>query len=378
MKDAYIVAYGRSAIGRAKNGLFTGLHPVDWAAETLCGVLAKVPELEPAMIDDLIVGCARHENRCNKNMGRLIGLRAGLPYSVSAQTINRFCSSGLQAIVTASNAIRCGDADVIVAGGVEQMSMKLGRLEDDDNIWLSENEPGAYIGMGETAELVAEKYNITREEMDLFALRSHQKAWEAQQDGFLGMSIVPVHCNSGIAEDDEGIRPDSTIEKLASLKPAFRENGRVTAATSSQTSDGAAFAVVMSGNKCDELGIKPLARVVSYAVAGCDPMYMGLGPIFAVPKVMSKCGLTVNEISVIELNEAFAAQSIPCIRQLQLPKEKVNPWGGAIALGHPMGATGCVLTCKALDYLKLHDEKYALVTMCIGGGMGAAAVMEAL
>lgn len=379
MGESVIVAYGRSAIARAKKGMLSGCHPLDWSAEVLKGVLAKVPQLPPEQIDDLILGCARHENRCNKNMARLLALRAGLPYSVPGQTINRFCSSGLQAIATANNAIAAGEADVIIAGGVEQMSMMLTRNEEyDTNVWLADNEPGAYAAMGITAENVAARCHVTREEMDVFSSASHQKAAMAQAEGFLGRSIVPLELDGRIFDKDEGIRPDSDPEKLAKLKPCFIENGTVTAASSSQTSDGAAFAVLMSREKAETLRIEPVARLVKYAVAGCDPLYMGLGPIYAVPKALEKAGVTVDAMDVIELNEAFAAQSIPCIRELKLPPERVNPWGGAIALGHPMGATGCVLTCKALDYLKETGGRYALVTMCIGGGMGAAGIYERL
>ena len=379
MREPVIVAYGRSAVGKAKNGSLTGRHPLEWGADTLNGVLDMVPQLDRAEIDDLILGCARHENRCNKNMARLLALRARLPYDVPGQTINRFCSSGLQAIATAHNAILAGEADVVVAGGVEQMSMKLTRDEEyDSNPWLAENEPGAYIGMGLTAENVAERFDVTREEMDAFSAASHQKAAKAQENGQLGRSIVPLTFDGVVFDQDEGIRPASTAEGLAKLKPCFKENGTVTAASSSQTSDGAAFAVLMSREKAEELGIKPIARLVQFAVAGCDPLYMGLGPIYAVPKALKKAGMTLEQMDVIELNEAFAAQAIPCIRELNLPEEKVNPWGGAIALGHPMGATGCVLTCKALDYLKENGGKYALITMCIGGGMGAAGIMELL
>ncbi len=376
MNNSVIVAYGRSAIGKAKNGAFTGVHPIDWTAETLNKVLEQVPELKKEDIDDIILGSARHENKCSKNMARLVALRAGLPYSVSAQTINRFCSSGIQAIATASNAIMANNADVIVAGGVEQMSMTLTRGVDDDNEWLIENESGAYMAMGTTAENVAQKWGVTREEMDEFALNSHLKAAKAQESGLLNRSIVPIESNGKIVTLDEGIRANTTLEKLASLKPCFQEDGTVTAATSSQVSDGAAFAVLMNEKKAQELNIKPIAKIVSFVSTGCDPKYMGEGPIYAVPKVLEKANLTIDQMDVIEINEAFAAQAIPCIKELNLPIEKVNPWGGAIALGHPMGATGCVLMCKAIDYLKENNGKYALITMCIGGGMGAAAIVE--
>lgn len=379
-----IVAYGRSAVCKTKKGGFVGVHPLDWSAQVLNGVLAKIPQLNPAEIDDLILGCARHENRCNKNMARLLSLRAGLPDVVSGQTINRFCASGLQAIATASAAIAAGQADVIVAGGTEQMSMNLTRDdENDSDKWLLDNEPGAYIGMGLTAENVAERHGVTREEMDAFAMDSHLKAAAAQEKGYLNRSIiecdgVDAEGNPAKVTHDQGIRATTTMESLAKLKPCFKEDGVVTAATSSQTSDGTAFAVVMSAKKAQELGLKPLARMVQFAVSGCESLYMGLGPIGAVPKVMEKAGLTVDQMDVIELNEAFAAQAIPCIKELSLPTEKINPWGGAIALGHPMGATGCFLSCKALDYLEETNGKYALITMCIGGGMGAAGILERL
>jgi len=376
MREAYIVAYGRTAIGKAKNGALTGHHPVDWTAQALSAVLAAIPELVPEDIDDLILGCARHENRCNKNMARLVAMRAGLPYSVPAQTINRFCSSGLQTIATASNAITAGDADIILAGGVEQMSMNLTRADDDDNAWLKENEPGAYIAMGLTAENVAGMYNISRQEQDEFAVLSHRKAAQAQENGYLNKAIVPVDVGGRLFHQDEGIRADTNIAKLAALKPCFKEGGSVTAATSSQASDGASFVLLMSGAVCSRLGVKPLARLTGHVVTGCDPLYMGLGPITAVPKLVNRSCCKLDDFDVIELNEAFASQAIACVRSLGLPEERLNPWGGAIALGHPMGATGCVLTCKALDYLELTGGSRALITMCIGGGMGAAGIVE--
>lgn len=381
-KEAVIVAYGRSAVCKAKKGSFANTHPVEFAAQVLQGVLAQIPELAPEEIEDLVVGCATPVRQAGYNMARLIVQRAGLPDSVCAQTVNRFCSSGLQTIATCANAIMAGQAEVMVAGGVETMSMTFGQDKAEyGDPWLREHNEGAYMAMGLTAENVAARYNVTRVEMDQMAVESHRKALEAQEKGLLGRSIVPVTVldaegtRKNVTED-EGIRPGTNMESLASLKPCFKEGGSVTAATSSQTSDGAAFVVLMSAEKAEALGLKPLARLVGFAVAGCDAAYMGLGPIYAVPKVMEKTGLTVNDMDVIELNEAFAAQAIPCIRELNLPLEKVNPWGGAIALGHPMGATGGVLTCKALDYLRESEGRYALVTMCIGGGMGAAGVLE--
>jgi acetyl-CoA acyltransferase len=382
-RDAVVVAYGRSAVCKTKNGSFVNQHPIDWTAQVLKGVLDKLPELDPTEIGDVIIGCARQENKLSKNTARLIAMRAGLPKEVSAQTINRFCASSLQAIATCANAIKAGEEDVMIAGGVEQMSMTLTRGEDDDNLWLIDNEPGAYMGMGITAENVVDKYKVSRERMDQMAVDSHAKAYLAQQSGDFATSIIPVSVvdeegNIKIVTEDEGIRPGTAIEKLTKLKPCFKEDGAVTAATSSQTSDGASFVVMMSAEKALSLGIKPIAKLLGYSVAGCDATMMGLGPIYAVPKVLKKVGLSKEDMDVIELNEAFAAQAIPCIDELQLDISKVNPWGGAMALGHPMGATGGFLTCKALDYLKKNNGKYALVTMCIGGGMGAAGIFELL
>ncbi|MFA9422091.1 MAG: acetyl-CoA C-acyltransferase [Sedimentibacter sp.] len=382
-RDAVVVAYGRSAVCRAKNGSFVNQHPIDWTAQVLKGVLDKLPELDLKEIGDVIIGCARQENKLNKNTARLIAMRAGLPCEVSAQTINRFCASSLQAIATCSNAIKAGEEDIMIAGGVEQMSMTLTRGEDDDDLWLKDNEPGAYMSMGITAENVVEKYKVSREKMDQMAVDSHAKAYSAQQRGDFATSIIPVSVideegNIKIVTEDEGIRPGTSLEKLAKLKPCFKEDGAVTAATSSQTSDGASFVVLMSAEKAESLGIKPIAKFLCYSNAGCDATMMGLGPMYAVPKVLKKSGLSADDMDIIELNEAFAAQSIPCIEELKFDKSKVNPWGGAIALGHPMGATGGFLTCKALDYLKKNNGKYALVTMCIGGGMGAAGIFELL
>lgn len=381
-RDVVVVAYGRSPLCRAKKGSFSGEHPVDYAAQTLAGVLAKVPQLSPDMIDDVIVGCAKPAREMDKNAARLIAARAGLPVSVPAQTINRFCSSGLQAMATAANAIAAGQEEIIVAGGVEDMTHCFTPYPAEyQNHWIEEHYPGGYMSMGETAERVAELYGITREDMEKMAVASHAKADAAQKGGKLAPSIIPVTATGPeggeiMVSRDEGIRPGTTQESLSGLKPCFRPDGRVTAATSSQTTDGAAFAVLMSADKAAELGIPTIAKMVGFAVAGCDPTVMGVGPIYAIPKVLSRTGLSVSDMDVIELNEAFASQAIACIRTLGLPEEKVNPYGGAMALGHPMGATGIILTGKALDYLQDNGKKYALVSMCIGGGMGAAAVFE--
>jgi acetyl-CoA acyltransferase len=392
MRDVVIVAYGRSAATRAFKGSFAKMHPIEYGTQVLKGVIARVPQLDPADIEDVIVGCAMQFGETSMNIARLIVNRAELPDSVCGMTVNRFCSSGLQTISLAANAIACGQGDVYIAGGVESMSYTFGKYDSIHNdLWLDEHYPGAYMSMGITAENVARKYNITREEMDAFAVASHAKAAKAQAEGKLDPSIIPVvvtdhHGNPVLDENgnqivvtkDEGIRPNTSMEGLANLKPCFITDGTglVTAGTSSQTNDCAAFVVLMSAEKAAELGVKPLARLKSFAVAGCDATLMGLGPIYATPKALKRAGLTVDDLDVIEINEAFAAQSIPCIRELGLPMEKVNPYGGAIALGHPLGCTGAILVGKAIDYLKENGGKYGLITMCIGGGMGAAGVLE--
>lgn len=381
-REAVIVAYGRSAVCRAKDGPFVGVHPIEWASQTLRGVLDKVPRLRDEDIDDVVIGCARTVNQNARNVARLICLRTGLE-SVSAQTINRFCSSGLQAIATCANSIAAGDLDIAVAGGIESMSMIQTPGENDLDLILDKSCPGAYMSMGDTAENVARAKHVTREEMDAFAVESHRKAAAAQASGYLTKSIIPVKVkdsegNEITVDTDQGIRPNSTVETLSKLRPCFREDGLVTAATSSQTDDSAAFMILMSREKAEQLGARPIARLVRYCTAGCDPELMGLGPVYAVPKVLKRAGMSIDDIDVIELNEAFAAQAIPCIRELGMDTEKVNPWGGAIALGHPMGATGVFLSIKALDYLQEYGRKHALVTMCVGGGQGAAGILELL
>jgi len=383
-REAVIVAYGRSPVCKALKGSFVNIHPVEYTAQTLKGVLDKVPELDPGDIEDVVIGCAQPINELNLNFGRLVPQRAGLPDSVSGQTINRFCASGLQTIAICSNAIAAGQGDVMIAGGVEDMSKTFFPFEDKyKNQWLAEHIPGTYMSNGQTAENVAALYKVTREEMDQMAVESHAKAAAAQKRGDLSSSIVPIRVtdtdgNEKVVTRDEGIREGTNIETLATLKPCFVENGLVTAATSSQMSDAAAFIVMMSAEKAEALNIAPIARLKGFAVAGCPSEIFGIGPIHAVPKVMKQTGLTVDDMDVIELNEAFAAQAIPCIKELKLDKNKVNPYGGAMALGHPMGATGIFLTCKALDYLQKENGKYALITMCIGGGMGAAGIFEIL
>ena len=384
-QEAVIVAYGRSAVCKSRKGAFAHTHPVDYGAQVLRGVLERAPGLDPAELEDVIVGCAMQTGRTSMNMAKLIADRARLPQTVCGQTINRFCSSSLQAAATASNAILAGQGTAVLAGGVEDMSGSFAPYPEElMEPWLVRNAPGAYMAMGITAENVAARYHITRTEMDAFAVRSHQKAAAAQRQGKLGKSIIPVTVKNAQGEEisvtmDEGIRPDSTMETLSGLKPCFLpETGRVTAATSSQTSDGAAFVLLMERTRARALGLRPIARLRGFATAGCDATLMGLGPVYAVPKALKRAGLSAADMDDVELNEAFAAQAIPCIRELKLDPEKVNPYGGAIALGHPIGATDAVLICKLLDYLADTGGRFGLVTMCIGGGMGAAGVFELL
>ncbi len=383
MNQAVIVAYGRSACCRARKGGFATTHPVDFAAATLKGVLAKVPELKPERIDDVITGCAFPVNDLNLNVSRLIVNRAQLPDSVPAQTINRFCSSSLQAIATAANAIMAGQYHCAVAGGVEYMTKMLPHPEEYWNDWIKNNCEGAYMSMGETAERVAETYNISRPDMEQMALESHTKAAAARKYGKFKNSIIPiVNAEGQLISEDDGILADAdgnmktSLEKMAGMNPCFRPDGLVTAATSSQTTDAASYVVVMSEDMAKELGLKPIAKFVGFSVAGCDSTLMGIGPIYAIPKVMKLTGMSLDQMDVIELNEAFASQALACIRTLNLDTSKINPYGGAMALGHPMGATGAFLTSKALDYLQDNNGKYALVSMCIGGGMGAAGIFE--
>ena len=381
-RQAVVVAYGRSAVAKSgKKGALRNMHPVTLGGLTLEGVLAKLPQLEPGQVEDLIVGCAIPERKQGYNMARLVAARAGLPDSVCGMTINRFCSSGLQAIALAAGQIACGVADIIVAGGIESMTacpvnLDISDTFDPELLSMREEE---YIPMGLTAENVATRYGVSRREMDEMAVESHRRAAAAQDAGLFDEEIVPLpgvdaEGNTIVFDKDQGIRRDTTLEKLAGLKPCFREGGVVTAATSSQTSDAAAFVVLMTREKAEELGVKPIAVLESFAVAGCAPDYMGLGPIYAAPKALKKAGLTVADLDVVELNEAFAAQAIPCIKELGLDPAKTNPNGGAMALGHPQGATGAFLTCKLISQLRRTGGRYGMVTMCIGGGMGAAGI----
>ena len=384
LRDAVVVAYGRTPYCKANKGSFANVHPVEYGAQALLGVLNKVPQLKPEDIGDIIVGCAMPFGVQGANMARLIVQRAGLPDSVTAQTVNRFCSSGLQTIATAANAIRCGEEDVMIAGGVESMSMvpMLVGIEDADP-WLMEHRPEVYVTMGITAENVARRWNVSRADMDAMAVESHRRAAKAQAEGYFDDQIIPITGPGPDGKDvvitkDEGIRPGCDIESLSQLKPCFLEDGLVTAATSSQRTDGAGFVVLMSEEKAKELGVKPLARFVAFATGGVPAEVMGVGPIEAVPKVLKKTGMTIDQMDVIELNEAFASQALAVIRTTGMDYAKVNPWGGAMALGHPLGATGAMLTCKMMSYLQRNGGKYGMVTMCIGGGMGAAGIYEML
>ena len=392
-KDAVIAAYGRSPVTKAFKGSFAAMHPVEYGAQVLKGVIAKVPQLDVHDIEDVITGCAMQFAETSMNVSRLIVKRAGLPDSVCGLSINRFCSSGLQAVSLAANAITNGQGDVYIAGGVESMTMTIGSYPaykgTKDDRWLKEHCPGAYMDMGITAENVASSCGITRKEMDAFAAESHRKAAKAQAQGRLDPGIIPVTVTDHygrpvygkdgkpvVVTKDEGIRPETGPESLAKLCPCFKEGGTVTAGNSSQMSDGAAYVLLMSRKKAKELQVPVIGCLKSFAVAGCDAAQMGLGPVYAVPKALARAGLSVSDMDVIEINEAFAAQAIPCCRELGFDMEKVNPYGGAIALGHPLGCTGAVLVGRAFDYLAQTGGKYALVTMCIGGGMGAAGVLE--
>ncbi|WP_263341384.1 acetyl-CoA C-acyltransferase [Acidicapsa dinghuensis] len=392
MREAVIVSAVRTAVGKAPRGTLRFTRPDDMGAYAVKGALERVPELNAKEIDDVIIGCAMPEGEQGMNVARLISLRAGLPVEAGAMTVNRYCASGLQTIALAAERIRGGGADAIVAGGTESMSfVPFGGNKVSANAWLMENHPTAYMSMGLTAERVAKHYEISREDSDAFALASHKKALAAIGAGKFNDEIVPVTVvsserngngkpskNEIIFAVDEGPRADTSIEALAKLKPVFHAKGVVTAGNSSQTSDGAAAVVVMSADRTKELGLKPLARFVSFAYAGCLPEEMGIGPVYAVPKALKLAGLRLEDIDVIELNEAFAAQSLAVIRTLGMDMERVNVNGGAIALGHPLGCTGAKLTASILPEMKRRKARYGMVTMCVGGGQGAAGIFENL
>jgi acetyl-CoA acyltransferase len=407
MRKAVIVSSVRTPVGRAFKGTLAATRPDELAAVAIKGALERVPRLDPKEIEDVILGCAMPEGEQGMNVARIASLRAGLPVEVAAMTINRFCASGLQAIAIAAERIIAGGCDVVVAGGTESMSMiPMGGNKISPNPWLVDHYPDAYLSMGLTAERLAQRFGITREAADEFSLRSHQKALAAIQAGKFVDETVPVtvsftsnadrvgtgaharpaaqgaaprmHREEIIFSTDEGPRADTSLEALAALKPAFHVKGTVTAGNSSQMSDGAAAAVVMSAERAQALGIKPLARFVAFATAGYKPEEMGLGPVFAIPKALKLAGLKLVDIDVIELNEAFAAQSLAVIQEAGIDPERVNPNGGAIALGHPLGCTGAKLTASIIRELKRRNARYGLVTMCVGGGMGAAGIVENL
>ncbi len=390
MRDAVIVSAVRTAVGKAPKGTLKNTRPDEMGAAVIKEAIARAGNLDAAEIEDVIMGCAMPEAEQGMNVARASAIRAGLPVETSAMTINRFCSSGLQSIALAADRIRAGGADVIVAGGLETMSMiPMGGHIIRPNPYLVEHYPDFYLNMGLATENVARKYEISREEQDAFALRSHQRATAALEEGKFEDETVPLTVTveelnekghkerrEVVFDRDEGVRRDSSIEGLAKLKPAFHIKGTITAGNASQMSDGAAACIVMSDARARELGLKPLARFVAYATAGCPPEEMGIGPVFAIPKALKMAGLDLDEIGVIELNEAFAAQSLAVIKQLGIDPEKVNINGGAIALGHPLGCTGAKLTATLLRELERRQERYGMVTMCVGGGMGAAGIFE--
>ena len=389
MREVVIASAVRTPVGRAFKGTLRSTRPDELAAVAIKGALGRVPQIAPQEIADVILGCAMPEAEQGMNVARIASLRAELPVGVSAMTINRFCSSGLQAIALAAERIMAGGADIVVAGGTESMSMiPMGGHKISPNPWLVDRYPDAYLSMGLTAERLAQRFGITREASDEFSLGSHQKAIEAIRankfaDETVAVSVSFTTPNGStpkrqeiVFESDEGPRADTSLEALAALKPAFRANGTVTAGNSSQMSDGAAAAVVMAAERAQSLGIKPLARYVAFATAGYKPEEMGIGPVYAIPKALKIAGLKLPDIDVIELNEAFAAQSLAVIKEAGLDPEKVNPNGGAIALGHPLGCTGAKLTATILRELKRRHGRYGLVTMCVGGGMGAAGIFE--
>jgi acetyl-CoA acyltransferase len=391
MREAVIVSAVRTAVGKAPRGALRSVHPTDLAATVIRSAVERVPGLDPKEIDDVILGCAMPEAEQGLNMARVALLRAGLPTDVPGQTVNRFCASGLQTIALAAQQVMSGMGDVVVAGGAESMSaVPMGGHHFAPNPAMAEMSPDVYLGMGLTAENVARRYEVSREDQDAFALRSHQRAIAAIDAGLFKDEIVPIEVehvwfengrvqrSTMIFDTDEGPRRDTSAEALAKLKPVFAINGTVTAGNSSQTSDGAAAVVVMSREKADALGVKPLARFVSFAVAGVPPDIMGIGPVAAIPKALKQAGLTIDQIDLIELNEVFAAQALAVIRALELDEEKVNVNGGAIALGHPLGCTGAKLTVQILHELRRRGGRYGLITMCIGGGMGAAGIVEML
>jgi len=388
--DAVIVAAVRTAVGKAKKGGLATMRPEEMGAIVVQEVLRRASGVDASQVEDILMGCAFPEGEQGMNVARLIGLRAGFPVQVAAETINRFCSSGLQSVAHAAYAIIAGQMEIVIAGGVESMSMvPMTGVEFSPSPYLAVHYPQAYTSMGLTAENVAEKYGISRAEQDAFALRSHKRAAQAVQEGLFEAEIVPVQVEviergedgklnqrRFTVQRDEGPRADTNLETLAKLRPAFKEGGTVTAGNSSQMSDGAAALLRMSRKKAEEMDIHPLARFVSFAVGGVAPEMMGIGPVEAIPKALKLAGLSLRDIDLIELNEAFAAQSLAVMRTLALDEERVNVNGGAIALGHPLGATGAKLLTQLIYEMKRRKARYGMVSMCVGGGMGAAGIFE--
>jgi acetyl-CoA acyltransferase len=391
MKEVIIASAVRTAVGKAPRGTLRSTRPDDLAAFAISGALERISQLDKSEIEDVILGCAMPEAEQGMNVAKIASFRAGLPITTAGMTINRYCASGLQSIALAADRIRGGSADCIVAGGTESMSyVPFGGNKISVNPWLVENYPGSYMSMGLTAERVATHYGITREQMDQFSYESHQKALAAIAAGKFADEIVSVTVTNSVPngkkakttevtfKQDEGPRADTSLEALAKLKPVFHAKGTVTAGNSSQTSDGAAAAVVMSADRAAQLGIKPMGKFLAFAYAGCDPEEMGIGPIHAIPKVLKMAGLSIEDIDLFELNEAFAAQSLAVLKVLGIDSAKVNVNGGAIALGHPLGCTGAKLTATLLREMPRRNVKYGIVTMCVGGGMGAAGIYEAM
>jgi acetyl-CoA acyltransferase len=385
MRDAVIVSYARTPIGRAKKGSLKDTRPEEFAAPVLQELIRRTPGLEPAMVEDLMFGCAMPEGEQGMNIARIIGLLAGFPVEVPATTINRFCSSGSQSIAWAADIVKAGSADIMIAGGVESMSLvAMGGNKLIADPAIMEVMPNAYAAMGTTAEVVARQFGITREDQDAFAVQSHQRAAAAIAAGKFKDEILPLKVRTMddgswrefTFDTDEGPRADTTVEALAKLKPVFDPRGSVTAGNASQINDGFGAVVVMSADKAKAMGLEPQVYVRDWAVAGVPPDIMGIGPAKAVPKLLAKTGLKLDDIDVIEINEAFASQSIYCCRELGLDPAKTNVNGGAIATGHPLGATGAILTCKLIGELKRRNAKRGIVTMCIGGGMGFAYLLE--
>ena len=378
MKNVVIAAYARSPQTFAHKGSLARVRPDDLAAQVVSGLVSKTG-IDPATIEDIIMGCAFPEGEQGFNIARLVGLMAGLPQSVAGVTVNRFCGSSMQAIHMAAGAIQMNAGDAFICAGVESMSrIPMGGYNPMPSPELYKTLPAAYIGMGETAEIVAKKYNLSREQQDEFAVLSQQKAASAVNNGYLTDEIISIQTKSGVVDTDGCIRPESTVEDLASLKPAFSSDGSVTAASSSPLTDGASATLICSEEYAKEHGLTPLARIKSIAVAGCAPETMGLGPIVATNKALQRAGLSIEDIDIVEINEAFASQSIACIQDLNIPMEKVNLDGGGIALGHPLGATGARITGKAAALLVRENKQYALATQCIGGGQGIATILESI